>query len=209
MFAGVDVGGDRLHAVVLDERRRVADAFVADPAAVEELVERLVAAGVRRVGVDAPDAASAAAHAANSSLTPKFRHARCGEIALGRERGIWVSWATPVDPPFARWMEAGFAAHAALRSGGVETVEVYPHAAFRVLAGGSRPPSKTTPAGLRARVDLLEAAGVRGEHLAMWSHDALDAAAAALVVADEHAVAVTCGHDGSAIWLPASPATLR
>lgn len=209
MFAGVDVGGDRLHTVVLDGRRRVADAFVADPDEVETLVERLVAAGVRRAGVDAPDAASAAAHAAESGLTPKFRTARCGEIALGRQRGIWVSWATPTAPPFARWMDAGFAAHAALRSGGVETVEVYPHAAFRVLAGGGRPPSKTTPAGLRARVGLLERAGVRGEHLAMWSHDALDAAAAALVVADDHAVAVTCGHDGSAIWLPSSPATLR
>ena len=209
MFAGVDVGGDRLHVVVLDGHRTIVDAFVSDPSAVESLADRLVSSGVRRAGVDAPDAGSLAAHATDTTLTPTFRHARCGEIALGRERGIWVSWATPVDPPFARWMEAGFSAHAALRSSGIETVEVYPHGAFRVLAGGTRPPSKTTPAGLRARVDLLEAAGVRGEHLAMWSHDALDAAAAALVVADEHAVAVTCGHDGSAIWLPSSPATLR
>ena len=209
MFAGVDVGGDRLHVVVLDGRRAVVDAFVSDPSEVDAVVDRLSSGGVRRAGVDAPDAGSVAAHATDTTLTPKFRSARCGEIALGRERGIWVSWATPVEPPFARWMEAGFATHGALRARGIETVEVYPHAAFRVLAGGSRPPSKTTAAGLRARVDLLEAADVRGEHLAMWSHDALDAAAAALVVADEHAVEVTCGHDGSAIWLPSAPATLR
>ena len=210
MFAGVDVGGDRLHAVVLDGARSIVATFVVAPADVGDLVERLVALGVVRAGIDAPDAMSVAAHADDETLAPKFRTGRCGEIALGRERGIWVSWVTPTAPPFAGWMTAGFALHEAATERGIETVEVYPHAAFRVLAGGRRPPSKTTPAGIATRVELLADAGVSGaDHMAMWSHDALDAAAAALVVADEDAVAVTCGHDGSAIWLPSSPATFR
>jgi hypothetical protein len=85
---------------------------------------------------------------------------------------------------------------------------VYPHAAFRVLAGRRRLPSKLTPEGVNARVEILRAAGVDGgAFVSMWSHDALDATVAAVVVADPQAVAVTCGHDGSAIWLP-SPTTV-
>jgi predicted nuclease with RNAse H fold len=41
--------------------------------------------------------------------------------------------------------------------------------------------------------------------LEMWSHDGLDALLAALTAArcaEGVAVEVTCGHDGSAIWLP-------
>ncbi len=40
----------------------------------------------------------------------------------------------------------------------------------------------------------------------MWSHDSLDALMAALIARDRtegRAEMVTCGHDESAIWLPA------
>ena len=93
-----------------------------------------------------------------------------------------------------------------LRAGGHEPLEVYPYGAFRVLNRNQPPPSKQTLPGSRSRVMLLHEAGVAAPHLPMWGHDALDAAAAALVAlhnANGRARPATCGHDGSAIWLPA------
>ena len=200
--AGIDVATDRVHVVVLDDARRVTEGWVHDPRDAGGLVARLVEAGVRRAGVDAPDGPSAAAHAGDDTLSAKFRTARCGEIALGRAERIWVSWPTPAAAPFAGWMMSGFALYDAARAAGLAAIEVYPHAVFRTLAGG-RIATKTSPAGIAARVSLLEAQGVDGgPHLALWSHDGLDAAAAALVALDESARCITCGHDGSAIWLP-------
>lgn len=86
------------------------------------------------------------------------------------------------------------------------TLEVYPYSIYRVLVG-SRTPTKRSALGAAARVAALTAAGVSETHLAMWSHDALDAAAASVVALQWHqrrAQKVTCGHDKSAIWLPAS-----
>ena len=57
------------------------------------------------------------------------------------------------------------------------------------------------------RVELLQARGIADPQLAMWSHDALDALLAALVARDYgegRAQRVGCGHDESAIWLPAA-----
>ena len=56
------------------------------------------------------------------------------------------------------------------------------------------------------RAGLLRAAGLSAPGLEAWNHDALDAGSAALVAlhrARGTARAVGCGHDGSAIWLPA------
>jgi predicted nuclease with RNAse H fold len=100
-------------------------------------------------------------------------------------------------------MLVGFRLFAALE-GHPDVVETYPHAVFRTLVGGPIAP-KLTPEGRARRVTLLRAAGLRAPDLAASGHDALDAAAAALValgVVDGSAVGVTCGHDGSAIWLP-------
>jgi hypothetical protein len=65
--------------------------------------------------------------------------------------------------------------------------------------------AKSRPEGLAARAALLAQAGVAEPSLPLWSHDGLDAGVAALVASSAHPVAVTCGHDGSAIWLPAEP----
>ena len=91
-----------------------------------------------RVAVDAPSALSPLAHADDESLAPKFRAARCGEIALGRDAGVWVPW---VSPPVgavevAGWIEVGLDLFAGLADAGFEAVETYPHAVFRTLAGG-------------------------------------------------------------------------
>lgn len=100
-------------------------------------------------------------------------------------------------------MAVGFTLFDAVRER-PNVVETYPHAVFRTLAAGPVGPKRAAD-GIAARVALLEAAGVREPRLGMWSHDSLDAiaaAVAALGVLDGSAVGVTCGHDGSAIWLP-------
>jgi len=60
-------------------------------------------------------------------------------------------------------------------------------------------------AGIQERVAVLEAEEVVAPWMQLWSHDALDAALAAMLAlraADGKAIPVGCGHDGSAIWIP-------
>jgi len=200
---GIDVGSRRLDAVALDGLGRVTDvgAFSADDAgAVVAWVGPAVA-----IAIDSPDCWSTAPHATDATLSPKFRTARCAEIGLARGHGIWVPWTTPVTPQTRTWISAGIDLFAALRTAGHEPVEVYPHGAFRVLNRGLRPPPKRTGEGRDARVGLLREAGVSASWAAMTTHDTVDATAAALVAlhhARGLAVPATCGHDGSAIWLP-------
>jgi predicted nuclease with RNAse H fold len=204
---GIDVGARRVHVVALDRFARVAGFEIVDVGALGAVAGSIVAAGAPTVAIDSPTAWSTAPHASETGLSPKFRSARCAEIALGRRHRLWVPWTTPVDPADApAWMQVGVALAAALRSGGVETLEVYPYAAFRVLNGGGRLPPKHASAGRELRRALLRRAGVTGEERLPPSHDALDAAAAALVAMHRRlgvAHPATCGHDGSAIWLPA------
>jgi predicted nuclease with RNAse H fold len=199
---GIDVAGDELHCVELGPDGTVAGSEVVPAGDLGRIVAWAAIVGV--VAIDAPAAPSTEPHRDDPELSPKFARARCCEIALGRERGIWVPWVTPSTPPFAAWIAVGFELHAAL-AGVAEALETFPHAVFRTLAG-SRIPPKTKRAGIDARVALLRAAGLREASLSMWDHDGLDAAAAAVVALQHSAGAaepVTCGHDGSAIWLPA------
>ena len=201
-FVGIDVGADRLHVASLDADGRVAACAVFSSTQLPELVAGLDAAEV--VAVDAPAQMSSLPHARDTELAPKFRRARCAEIALGRDFRIWVPFVGPAERPAPAWMETGFAVFEALAGLGSVTIEVFPYAGFRVLA--DRPlPKKTTVGGLTQRVELLRDAGVRGRHLEMWSHDSLDALLGALVAlhyAEARATMVGCGHDESAIWLP-------
>ena len=204
---GIDVGASRLHLVGLDDGRVVASGVL--PAAeLDDVVAFCLGVGARRVAVDAPSALSPLAHADDRTLAPKFRAARCGEIALGREAGVWVPWVSPpADTPtdeVAGWITVGLALFAALAAADVDAVETYPHAVFRTLAGGARVPAKSSPAGLARRAELLEdVAGVVEPTLSLWAHDGLDACAAAVVAAADEPRVLTCGHDGSSIWLPA------
>lgn len=239
-FAGIDVGERRLHGALVDADGRILDCAILPAGDPDALVGWCHDARV--VAVDAPEAPSTAPHADSTELAPKFRAARCAEIELGRGHGSWVSWVTPSGPTFPRWIEIGFAVFRALgRLARAEALEVYPHAAFRELAGGRRLPRKRSEAGRRERAELLARAGLRGGALASPedartggalappapgeiidplapppphdalapppSHDVLDALAAALVALDRsrgRASRASCGHDGSAIWLPAA-----
>jgi predicted nuclease with RNAse H fold len=202
---GIDVGARHLHLVALDGDARVVDATSLGAADLDRVTAWV--AGATAVGVDSPDRWSTAPHAGDASLAPKFRTARCGEIALGRAHHIWVPWATPVAPAADTWMAAGIDLFAALRAGGHEPLEVFPYAVFRLLHdGATRLAPKRSAAGGAARRRILDEAGVRLGPAGLAGHDAVDAAAAALVAlhhARRTARPATCGHDGSAIWLPA------
>jgi predicted nuclease with RNAse H fold len=161
--------------------------------------------GAAAIAIDAPSEPSTAPHAGDTALAPKFRPARCGEIALGRQWRVWVSWVTPTEEATcSSWMRAGFSVWRQLTAAGHTPIETYPYACFTQLAG-QRLPRKATSAGRIARGDVLRLAGI--DVLARWSHDHLDAAIAALVArhaAEGMGVRVSCDHDGSAIWLPSA-----
>jgi hypothetical protein len=72
----------------------------------------------------------------------KFRNARCAEVALGRNYGIWVPWVTPGQRSTDGWITVGLDLYEQLRaSSEAELIEVCPHAAFRVLTS----PAAHTP----------------------------------------------------------------
>lgn len=200
---GIDPGASAIHCIVLDASRRMVDGRVLPADALGELLE--VAAGATAIAIDAPAALSTAPHADDPSVSPKFRPARCCEIALGRQHRLWVPWVTPVaGGAVPGWMQVGFRLYAELAANGYAPIEVYPHAGFRLLAGRILP-KKTTLAGVRDRVAVLEAEEVVGPWMQLWSHDALDATLAALLAlraSNGTAIPVGCGHDGSAIWIP-------
>jgi predicted nuclease with RNAse H fold len=204
-FVGIDVGARTLHCAGIDGSGTLPDRALL-PAEDAAALARWCA-GAAAVAIDAPKAPSTAPHAGEERLAPKFRSARCAEIELGRRYGSWVSWVAPQGPPFPGWMDAGFRAFATLRAAGAsELLEVYPHACFRELTGGRRLARKQTRAGRNERAELLGATGVRIDDAAERSHDLLDALVAALTARDwsrGRARRVTCGHDESAIWLPA------
>jgi predicted nuclease with RNAse H fold len=206
---GIDVSATALHCVAVDERLRLVDSGVFDAGDIGSLRDRIAGAAV--VAIDAPASLSTEPHRNDRAISRKFQAARCGEVALGRDRGYWVPWVSPVDEP-PGWMRVGLELYAAVEAeAGSTAIEVYPHACFRELAHGARLPKKTTAAGVVRRVELLREVGLDTPSLQMWSHDALDAAVAAVTAAELHqgaAAKVTCragddiDHDGSAIWLP-------
>ena len=202
-YIGIDPGASAVHCVVLDDARRIIDGRVLPSDATADLAG--IADGATAIAIDAPAALSTAPHAEDQTLSRKFRSARCCEIALGRQHRLWVPWVTPVaGAAVPDWMQVGFRLYAELATHGHTPIEVYPYAGFRLLASTSLP-KKTTLAGVQARVARLEGQGITASWMGLWSHDALDATLAALLAlraAEGTAVAVGCGHDRSAIWIP-------
>lgn len=205
---GIDVGQYRLHIVEIAADGTLGRAEVWDANHRDGLVE-----WARRVGYVAIDAPSAPGGVPqpHTGMAAKFTGARCAEIALGQNWGMWVPWATPVEGKAPRWMQVGFGLFRQLAALGsaATVVETYPHAVFlALLPAAERLESKRSASGTAQRAQLLEQAGLDIPWLSMWSHDGLDAAAAALVaraIGTEYARSVTChpdrSHDGSSIWL--------
>jgi predicted nuclease with RNAse H fold len=87
-------------------------------------------------------------------------------------------------------------------------LEVYPHAAFVTVLGGT-PPPKSTRQGLRLRVLTLRRLGLRWDEY--YDHDSLDALMAAFVAwrfVQGLATPLGDGRDGS-IWLPITSTELH
>lgn len=202
-FFGIDLGTKRVHVVSVDDQLNLGAVFVFDASQLDDLKGFLEGASV--IAIDAPATLSTAPHLDDLTLPPKFRTARCAEIALAREHGIWVPWVTPTrEQPLPGWMAKGFEVFELAKKVCPDVIEVYPHAGFRALAAGTLP-SKQTAEGLRMRSMLLQSAGMEIHGLELWSHDSLDAAVAALTAhrkSQGTASAVGCGHDDSEIWIP-------
>lgn len=207
LAVGVDVGADRLHLVGVGSGFAIRRTAVFDPADrngvtawFRDLPRRSV------VAIDGPPGPSAEPFANDMRVSPKFRRARGCEVELGRQRGIWVSFATGPEP-LTGWMAEAARVHGLAEDLGHRTLETYPHAIYRTLLG-RRPAKKTTGAGTNDRVNALGSIGLEYERLSMWSHDALDAAAAAVVALhyiEGIAEPITCPADATTIWLPRPP----
>jgi predicted nuclease with RNAse H fold len=205
---GIDVGADRLHIVGLSRSGEIISAQVIDPSD-----DRAVAAWFGSlpnqvpIAIDGPQGLSTAPFRNDETVSNKFRTARGCEVELGRQRGIWVSFVTPtVEQACAPWMKIAINIHRTAAEHGHESLETYPYAVFHTLHG-ARPPKKSTSAGTQFRAQLLLANGIKQVSLSMWSHDALDATAAALVAWHRSLGTAECvsdGRDNSSLWLPAS-----
>jgi len=165
------------------------------------------------VGVDAPQRPRRA--------TPGGGRGRsCDAWLLHRRIGVYrVPTRAQAESAGRRyaWMDAGWAYFRDLRRRGYEApadgslpgalgqapavLEVYPHAAFVTLLGGT-PPPKTSRDGLRARVLALRRLGLQWD--GFYDHDSLDALMAAFTAwrfLQGLATAVGDERDGL-LWLP-------
>ena len=97
MVIGIDVATDRLNCVALEADGSPAEGRVYAAREIGALTAWAAQATV--IAIDAPADLSTEPHAAEDALPPQFRRARCAEIALGRDHGIWVPWTSPTGPP--------------------------------------------------------------------------------------------------------------
>lgn len=200
--AGVDVGADRLHCVVIDASGDVVRSAVFGVQG-DQMPSHAVAwlENTSCVAIDAPrELAGGHSH---GSRRGKFALARCAELALGECFGIWVPWVTPAEQSLLRnWMKIGQLLFSVLDS--TRVLEVFPYAIFRVWAASTLQ-AKGSVEGLAQRLALLQSHGIELPNDAeMWSHDGVDALAAAAVARDYRdgcAVAVRGDHDDSCIWV--------
>lgn len=97
MVIGIDVATDRLNCVALEADGSLVAGRVYAADELGALTAWAEKATV--IAIDAPAQLSTEPHATEDALSPKFRRARCAEIALGRDHGIWVPWTSPTGPP--------------------------------------------------------------------------------------------------------------
>jgi len=180
-FVGLDPATHAVWAVRLrnaDGPAEVADTALMDPAGEASVL--FFCDGVTVVAVDAPDGPSEGRHLDDETLPPKFRQARCAEVAP-RSQGISVPWTTRVANPDP-WMVTGFRLWQLLRYHQHRVVETFPYAVYHRLIG-ARPARKGTPQGLRQRLDALHPFVTPPPFVQAWGHDGVDALAAVCVAA--------------------------
>jgi hypothetical protein len=169
---------------------------------------------VRVVAIDGPCATNGLAVRSDWSGWDRRRRGaqRDAEIALAKERiGLfWTTHATVVRFEGAsRWIARSLRLFGDdLGARPPERIEVHPHGMFTVLSrrlGRGDPPNKHSPAGRRARIAILRRYVPELDGALQPDHDAVDAAAAA-VMAGLHALRLTrplgTHVGGGLIWLP-------
>ena len=173
------------------------------------------------VGVDAPQRPRRARGAA--ATRPRACDAALSHRRISIYQVPTRAVAAAADGLYT-WMEAGWEYFRELGRRGYEppapgtlpgalgqapaALEVYPHASFVTMLGGT-PPPKSSRAGLRVRVAALRGAGVAWDEY--YDHDSLDALAAALTAwrfVQGRATPVGDDRDGY-IWLPVTEHELR
>lgn len=171
LAAGIDVSLTRgLDVVVLDGARQVLGVHRRLP--VDDLAAVLGSIRPAAVAVDAPD----------RWAPPGERRAAERQLASLGIRCFWTPDEAGSGHPFHGWMHVGMAVHATVRRGGLEALEVFPHASAVALAGWQRPPGALTGAARRRwRAGLLAGRGLTVDRLR--SHDEVDAGLAALTAA--------------------------
>jgi predicted nuclease with RNAse H fold len=178
------------------------------------LFEWLDGLGAVAVGVDAPQRprrAQAAAASRPRACDAELAHRRISIYqaptrAAASEAGGLYAWMETGWDYFRELGRRGFeppapgALPAALGQAAA-ALEVYPHATFVTLLGGT-PPPKSGRAGLRVRVAALRAAGLVWDEY--YDHDSLDALAAALTAwRFVQGLATPLGDERDGfIWLP-------
>jgi predicted nuclease with RNAse H fold len=185
------------------------------------LFEWLQGCGAIAVGVDAPQRPRRARGAA--ATRPRACDADLARRRISIYQVPTRAVAEQADGLYA-WMETGWEYFRERGRRGYEppapgalpgvlgeapaALEVYPHATFVTLLGGT-PPPKSSRAGLRVRIAALRAAGVVWDEY--FDHDSLDALAAALTAwRFAQGVATPLGDDRDGyIWLPVGAHDVR
>ena len=222
---GIDIAAIRPCVAVALRCGRVLEAAAwkeadeGEPGDRERLFEWLQGIAPAVVGIDAPQRPKRA-------FPDGRRHSRVCDAELLHRRISVYQVPTRAEAGGARhaWMHTGWEYFKALGRRGYEppadgslpggmgqapaVLEVYPHASFVTLLGGT-PPPKSTRVGLHLRVLTLRRLGVHWDEY--FDHDSLDALMAAFTAwrfYQGRATALGDGRDGS-IWLPVTGHELR
>jgi predicted nuclease with RNAse H fold len=227
VVVGVDIASSRPCVAVAMRGGRMLEAFSwresdnREPGDRDRLFTWLEDLGAVAVGVDAPQRPRRA-HG-EAALHPRACDAALSHKRISIYQVPTRAVAAAADGLYA-WMETGWEYFRALGRRGFEppatgampgllgqapaALEVYPHATFVTLLGGT-PPPKSSRAGLRVRVAALRAAGLVWDEY--YDHDSLDALATALTAwRFVRGLAAPIGDDRDGyIWLPVAPGEVR
>lgn len=207
LVAGIDVAAARPCTCVL-----LADSVVQDwldTRDVDELVSWLVDRWPEVIAIDAPCGLSKGLLVGATTDRGPYKGRVCDREL--RRRGIPLYEVPDTREAAPGWMKVGFRIYDALQEAGYRLpkktamvssmIEVYPHASFVTLIGGT-PAKKSAAAGQTQRLEVLERHGLRSPD--RMDHDSLDALVAALTALKflEGQASAVGDSEEALVWLP-------